>query len=182
MIASSYPTFLPAISAEEDRAKSDVGIVRIEALAIERYPSRRRRSHGRVDMSGAREEAVQLERHERPVARPTALVSRSAHKDQHRLKLVAAARFGPARLRSKAPRSLDYRDRFTPRQLLSVFETDFQLDPDREWMRAQRTGLRHRPAGVRIRLDVAATMRRHACKQSVAQYRHRSRRKVARIT
>jgi hypothetical protein len=126
---------LPAVAAEKGRVKSSVGIVRIEALAIERYPPRRRCSQGRVDMSGARQEAMQLERHERPVACATALVSRSAHKNQHCLKLVAAARFRPTCLRSKAPRSLNDRNGFAPRQLLSVFEADFQLDPDRERMR-----------------------------------------------
>ena len=81
---------------------------------------------------------MELERHEGAIAGAAAFTCRLAHEDQHGLQLGAAARFVAAGLLGKPLGSVRDGDGLSPRQPLPVFEADFELDPDRERVAAQR--------------------------------------------
>ena len=83
---------LPAVPAKEGRVQPCVGVLRIEALTVERDPPLARAPQGRIDVTRAGNEAVELEGEKRPLAGAAALARRAAHHDQHRLKLRPAPR------------------------------------------------------------------------------------------
>src|SRR6185437_15903283 len=116
---------LSAIAAEERGIEPRVRIVWVEKLAVEGNQPMGRCAKRRIDAAGAREETMQLERHESAIAVATTFVRWPVHKNQHGLKLRSTARFVSPRLLRKALGSVLDRGWDTTRQPLPIFKANF---------------------------------------------------------
>jgi hypothetical protein len=82
---------------------------------------------------------MQLECHKGSIASPAALFRRSAHQNEHSLKLGLAAGFISAGLRGETPGGLLNGDGQTPRQALSILKSYLRFYPDRKWVNPEGT-------------------------------------------
>ena len=129
--------FLPAVPAEEGGVKPRVGILRVEALAVERDPplARCRAALHRHARTG--DEAVELEGKKRPLTAAAPLARRAAHHHQHRLKLRPATLLIAPGLVRQPLRGFGEGGRRAASKLLTVLQPDLELDPDGERMRRE---------------------------------------------